>query len=310
MSITQDDVTRAHKRIITRIRRTPVLEAEAEAFGTAKRVSLKLELFQHAGSFKARGAFNNLLSRDVGEGGVAAASGGNHGLAVALAAKKLAIPARIFVPEVSSPVKVAAIRDLGIDVEIGGAAYADAFEACERYREKTGAIGIHAYDQFETIAGQGTAALEWERQAPDLDTVLVAVGGGGLISGVAAWYDKRVKVIAVEPERAPALHAAMSAGQPVPVEVSGVAVDSLGAKSIGTMNFDICKQQVAASLLVSDEAIKAAQQSLWRQFRIAAEPGGATALAALISGIYTPAADERVGVLVCGGNVDPATLTG
>ncbi|MGE0845725.1 MAG: threonine/serine dehydratase [Flavobacteriaceae bacterium] len=307
-TVTADDIRAAYRRITTRIRRTPVLEAEGAAFGAARPVSLKLELFQHAGSFKARGAFNNLLSRDIGPAGVAAASGGNHGIAVALAARALSIPARIFVPEISSPAKVARLRSLGADVVVTGAAYADALAACEAWRAQTGAEGVHAFATPQTVAGQGTLAIEWERQAPDLDTLLVAVGGGGLIAGVAAHYAGRARVIAVEPERAPSLHAALAAGRPVDVEVGGVAADALGARSVGELNFAICREHVAASLLVPDAAIGDAQAALWRDFRIAAEPGGATALAALAAGVYKPGPEERVGVLVCGGNVDPATL--
>ena len=271
-------------------------------------MSLKLELFQHAGSFKPRGAFNNLLSQEVPAAGVAAASGGNHGAAVAYAARQLGHPADIFVPEISSPAKIAKIRAAGARLHVGGARYADALAACEAHQQQSGAIGIHAYDAFETVAGQGTLGLEWEEQVPDLDSVLIAVGGGGLISGVAAWFSGRAKVIAVEPQGSRALHAALEADAPVDVSVESLAADSLGARSIGQLNFEICSEHVAQSLLVEDSAIEAAMAWLWHRMQVAAEPGGATALAAVLSGVYRPEPGERVGILVCGGNVAPETL--
>jgi threonine dehydratase len=303
-----DDIEAAYARILGRVRRTPVMDVEAAAFETPEPLSLKLELFQHSGSFKARGAFNNLLSCDVPAAGVAAASGGNHGAAVAYAAQALGLPAHIFVPEISSPVKIERIRDFGADVLVEGAAYADALERCETFMAKNGAIGIHAYDAAATIAGQGTTALEWQQQEPGIDTVLVAVGGGGLISGVAAWHQGRVKVVGVEPETSCALHAALAAGAPVDVTVVGLAADSLGARSVGGLNFGICKAHVDHVALVPDTAIAEAQRGLWNRLRIASEPGGATALAALLSGAYRPEPGERVGVLVCGGNVDLSKL--
>jgi len=301
--ITPKDIEAAYDRIAGRVRRTPVMDVEAEAFSTAGPVNLKLELFQHAGSFKARGAFNNLLSRAVPAAGVAAASGGNHGAAVACAAHALGVPAHIFVPEISSPVKIDRIRSFGADVLVEGARYADALERCEAFMAQRGAIGVHAYDAPETIAGQGTVGLEWQAQTPDLDTVLVAVGGGGLISGIAAWFQGRVKVVGVEPETSCALHAALAAGRPVDVDVSGLAADSLGARSAGTLNYAICADHVDHVALVPDRAIEEAQRTLWERLRVAAEPGGAAAVAALLCGAYRPAAGERVGVLVCGGNV-------
>jgi threonine dehydratase len=267
-------------------------------------VSLKLEFLQHAGSFKSRGAFNTLLSMPIGPAGVAAASGGNHGAAVAYAAKRLGVKARIFVPEISSPAKVAVIRSHGAEVVIGGARYADAQDACDRYVAEAGALRVHPFAAESTIVGQGTAALEWEEDGPPLDTVLVAVGGGGLISGIANWWAGRVKVVGVEPEGSRALHAALESGRPVDVDVESVAADSLGARNVGELVYSLCRETVDCVALVSDEAIRAAQSRLWRDWRMATEPGGAAALAALTSGAYRPAPGERVGVLLCGANVD------
>ena len=308
MSISREDVRRAHARIVTRIRRTPVLEAEPAAFGTQRPVSLKLDFLQHGGSFKTRGAFNSLLSQPIGDAGVIAASGGNHGVSVAVAAEALGVKATIFVPEIASPAKIEAIREHGADLVVTGANYGDAAAACDLYRQTSDALFIHPFDQPATIAGQGTVGVEWERQAPDLDTILLAVGGGGLAAGMAAQYDGSVRIIGVEPERAPTLHAALARGGPVDVEVGGIAADSLGARRIGDLCFDICKRLLAGHVLVSDDAIASAQRLLWRRFRIAVEPGGAAALAALLSGVYMPGHNERVGVLLCGGNVDLATL--
>ena len=306
--VSRDDVAQAARRIEGHIRRTPVIESGAGTFGLAASLTLKLEELQHSGSFKARGAFNTLLSSDVPAGGVAAASGGNHGAAVAYAARALGHRADIFVPETSSPAKIERIRSYGATLHVGGARYADAAEACARHRETSGAMDIHAYDAPGTIAGQGTVALEWLEQAPDLDTVLIAVGGGGLISGCALWLSDKVKVVAVEPEGSCALHAALAAGHPVDVSVESVAADSLGAKRCGDLVHRICATRVSESVLVSDDAILEAQARLWNEMQVAAEPGGATALAALVGGAYRPASGERVGVLVCGGNVDPRTL--
>lgn len=303
-----EGIEAAWARIRPHVRETPVIEVEAGAFANREPIVLKLELMQHTGSFKPRGAFNNLLSMAVPEAGVVAASGGNHGAAVAYAAMRLGVPANIFVPEIASPVKIARIRAYGAKVHVGGARYADALAASERFIARTGAAAVHAYDQPGTLQGQGTVALEWERQVQDLDSVLVAVGGGGLIGGIAAWLGGRVKLVAVEPETSCALHAALRAGQPVDVEVSGVAADSLGARSVGRLMFPIAQGYVARSVLVSDEAIVEAQRALWERLRVVAEPGGAAALAALLSGAYRPEAGERVGVLLCGGNADLAAL--
>jgi threonine dehydratase len=314
LSVTAPDIREAHRRIAAHVRRTPLLSADAGGFGEAL-LTFKLELLQHAGSFKARGAFHNLLSRPVPAAGVTAASGGNHGVAVALASQKLGHPARIFVPEIASPVKIAAIGAHGAEVVVGGARYADAQAACDRHAASSAALLVHPFDGAVTVAGAGTVALEWEEDQArlgfsPLDTVLVAVGGGGLIGGVAAWWRGRVKVVGVEPEGSRCLHAALSAGRPVDVPVESIAADSLGARRAGELAFAIAREAVSEVALVPDEAIRAAQRELWARYRIAAEPGGATALAALIAGAYRPRAGEHVGVLLCGGNVEPATLAG
>ena len=298
----------AYARIANHVRETPVMTLPASMTGEGFDLALKLELFLHTGSFKPRGAFNNLLSRAVGEAGVVAASGGNHGAAVAFAARALGIPANIFVPAISDPVKIDRIRSYGATLHVGGDRYADALARSVELREKTGAIDVHAYDADETIAGQGTVGLEWSRQTPGLDTVLVAVGGGGLISGIAAWFGREVRVIGVEPSGSRALHAALEAGGPVDVPVKSVAADSLGAANVGQRVHDICARNLDRVLLVEDEAIVAAQKRLWSDFRIAAEPGGATAISALWSGAYKPEPGETLGVLVCGGNVDLTKL--
>jgi threonine dehydratase len=274
---------------------------------------LKLEFLQHAGSFKARGAFNTLLSTPIGAAGVAAASGGNHGAAVAFAARARGVRATIFVPEIASPSKIEVIRACGADVRIGGARYADALAACNDFVANTGALSIHAYDSAATIAGQGTLALEWDAQAADqapLDTVLVAVGGGGLIAGLAAWWRGRARVVGVEPEGSRALHAALAAGHPVDVDVQSIAADSLGARRVGDLVLPIAAAAVDRVVLVADDAIRAAQALAWQRLRVVLEPGGAAALAALTSRVYQPAPGERVGVLLCGANVDLASLTG
>ncbi len=319
MPITRAAIEAAHARIAPHVRRTPVWTLP-HAFGHDGPVSLKLEFLQHAGSFKTRGAFNTLLLHPAPAAGVAAASGGNHGAAVAYAAKRLGVPARIFVPEISSPAKIAVIRSHGAEVVIGGARYADAQAACDLHVAETGALRIHPFDAEATMTGQGTVALEWEQDAPAgkegpagqdgpaLDTVLVAVGGGGLISGIASWWAGRVKVVGVEPEGSRALHAALEAGGPVDVSVDSVAADSLGARNTGDLVYSVCSQAVDHVALVTDEAIRDAQRLLWRDWRMAAEPGGAAALAALISGAYKPQAGERVGVLLCGANVELGRL--
>jgi threonine dehydratase len=286
------------------IRRTPVIEVEGADLGLdGARLSLKLELMQHAGSFKARGAFTNLLTREVPAAGVVAASGGNHGAAVAFAAMRLGKPATIFVPTVAAPAKIERIRDYGARLVVTGERYADSLEASERFLAESGAMAIHAYEQVETLLGQGTLAMELEEQAPRLDTLLVAVGGGGLIGGIAAWYAGRIRIVAVEPEAAPTLAMAMEAGRPVDAPAGGIAADSLAPKRVGEMMFPLARAFVERVALVPDEAIVEAQKMLWNALRIAAEPGGAAALAALVAGRYQPRRGERVGVLVCGGNI-------
>jgi len=310
--IARADIGAAYSRIAPYVRRTPLLEA-ASPTGQGGAISLKLEFLQHTGSFKPRGAFNNLLTRPTPPIGCATASGGNHGAAVAFAAAHLGVKARIFVPEIAAPVKVAKIRRYGAEVVVRGATYFDALALCEAYVRESGALSIHAYDSFETIAGQGTAALEWEEDlmkmgAPALDTVLVAVGGGGLIAGVAAWFAGKVKIVGVEPEGSRALGTALEAGRPIDVEVNSIAADSLGARRVGDRVYAIAQQAVSTCVLVRDEAIREAQLKLWRDFCIVAEPGGAAAYAALASGAYRPEPGERVGVLLCGANADLAAL--
>ncbi len=308
LPVTQKSIRAAYARINPHIRVTPVLDLPAGAFGLAQPLSLKLELFQHAGSFKPRGAFNTLTSVSMPKAGVAAASGGNHGAAVAYAAQKMQQKARIFVPEISSPAKIAKIREFGADVVVQGQRYNDALELCEAFQRASGAYGIHAFDAWPTIEGQGTVGLEWEKQAKGLDTVLVASGGGGLISGMAIWFGRRVKVVGVEPEGSDALFSALKAGHPVDVSVDSIAADSLGAKNVGDKVHAACAAHLDSVVLVPDDAIRLAMKKLWSDMRIAAEPGGACALAALLCGAYKPARGERVGVLVCGGNVDLARL--
>jgi threonine dehydratase len=289
--------------IAPHIRRTPVIEIDGADIDLAgRKITLKLELLQHSGSFKARGAFTNLMTRKVPAAGIAAASGGNHGAAVAYAAMRRGVPARIFVPSISSPAKINRIRDYGADLVVGGELYADALAACEAFVAQSGAMSIHAFEQIETLLGQGTIGLELDEQAPDLDTLLVAVGGGGHIGGIAAWYAGRIRVIGVEPELAPTLSKALAAGRPVDAEAGGIAADSLAPRQVGEHAFAIASRYVERVVLVPDEAIRAAQETLWRLLRIVAEPGGAAAFSALISGRYQPGPRERVGVMVCGGN--------
>jgi threonine dehydratase len=285
------------------IRRTPVMEVEGVDFGLdGTPLVLKLELMQHAGSFKARGAFTNLLMRQVPAAGVVAASGGNHGAAVAFAAMRLGRAATIFVPTVSAPAKMERIRGYGARLVVAGDRYADSLAASERFTAESGAMAIHAYEQVETLLGQGTLGLELERQAPQIDTLLVAVGGGGLIGGIAAWYAGRIRIVGVEPEAAPTLSMALEAGRPVDAPAGGIAADSLAPRRVGEMMFPLAQAYVDRVVLVPDEAILQAQDALWNTLRIAAEPGGSAALAALLSRRYQPRPGERIGVLVCGGN--------
>ncbi|MGP3930918.1 serine/threonine dehydratase [Nonomuraea sp. KM88] len=308
-TVAHEQVLAAARRIGGLALRTPVLEISPGLF-------FKLELLQHSGSFKVRGAFNRILSAgELPAGGVIAASGGNHGLAVAYAARELGVRAEIFVPEVTSPVKVAGLEALGAHITQTGAIYAEAAEAAAKGAAETGALAVHAYDQPEVIAGQGTTGLEIVEQTGGVDTVVVAVGGGGFAAGVtlgtastAGGSGAGPRIVAVEPERIPTLAAALRAGRPVPVEVSGVGADALGASKIGGLAFEILSGPRVESALVTDEAILAARRTLWQRHRIAAEPAGAAAYAALLSGVYTPSPGERVGVVVCGSNTDPATL--
>ena len=296
------EIERVREVIRPYVRVTPVVTVSGGDFGLAGfPITLKLELLQHSGSFKARGAFANLLMRKIPEVGVAAASGGNHGAAVAYAAMKLGTRAKIFVPTVSSPAKIARISAYGADLDIVGERYADALAASTTWVERTGALPVHAFDQLETLLGQGTLGMELSEQAP-LDTVLVSVGGGGLIGGIAAWYAGQTRVIGVEPESAPTLTEALKAGRPVDAPAGGLAADSLAPRKVGELMFPIARAHVAKVLLVSDDAIRRAQDALWSAVRIVAEPGGAAAFAALLSGAYTPSAGERLGVVVSGGN--------
>ena len=301
--ISTNQILSTYQIIRPHIRRTPIVEVDGADFGVeTARVTLKLESLQHAGSFKARGAFTNLLTRSVPAAGVVAASGGNHGAAVAFAAMKRNVPAKIFVPTVASSAKIQQISAYGAQLLISGERYADALAASEACVAQSGAMPIHAFDQEETLLGQGTVALELEEQASDITTLLVAVGGGGLIAGIAAWYQGRIKVIGVEPELAPTLTRALAAGQPVDAEAGGIAADSLAPKRVGELMFPIAQAYVNRVVLVPDDAIRRAQESLWSVLRIVTEPGGAAAFAALLSRQYRPERGERVGVLLCGGN--------
>ena len=296
-------IEQTHSLIRRHIRLTPVMELTGADFGLpAFPLTLKLELFQHAGSFKTRGAFTNLLTRAIPAAGVVAASGGNHGAAVAYAAMRLGVPAHIFVPTVSSPAKISRIRGYGADLVVGGERYADALAASQAFAARSGALAVHAFDQEETLLGQGTIGLELARQAPDLDTLLVAVGGGGLIGGIAAWCAGTPRVIGVEPESAPTLTEALAAGKPVDAAAGGIAADSLAPRRVGELMFPIARAHIARVVLVPDAAIRRAQEALWEGLRLVAEPGGAAAFSALLAGAYVPAPGERVGVLVSGGN--------
>lgn len=308
MLVTAAAIEAAYDRITPHIRVTPTLQLKAGDLGLPVGASLKLEVLQHSGSFKARGAFNTLLGNDVPAAGVAAASGGNHGAAVAYAARSLDIPARIFVPALSTPFKKAKIRSYGAELVIAGATYAEAHEACISYLEQTGAIDIHAYEAPETVIGQGTLGLEWEAQTRSLDTLLIAVGGGGLISGIATWFAGKTRVIGVETEGCQTMTAALAAGAPVDVKVSGAATDSLGVRRTSGLNHAICARSVERIVLVSDEDVIEAQRRLWKGLQLLAEPGGAAALAALLCGRYVPQRGERVGILLSGGNADPSLI--
>jgi threonine dehydratase len=304
----RERITTVRRIIRPYVRQTPVLHTPAADFGLdpSVSISLKLEQLQHTGSFKVRGAFANLLTQEVPSVGVVAASGGNHGAAVAFAAMRLGLPARIFIPTVASPVKVRQIRDYGAELVIEGERYADALAASERWVAASGALPVHAYDQLGTLLGTGTLGAELEEQIPDVDTLLIAVGGGGLIGGTAAWFGgcegKKVRIIGVEPELAPTLTKALAAGRPVDADAGGIAADSLAPRRVGELTFALAQRHLDRVLLVSDQVIRHAQQALWRVARVVAEPGGAAAFGALLSGGYQPRPDERVGIVVCGGN--------
>jgi threonine dehydratase len=314
--ISGDDIVRCYETIQPYIRLTPVVqvdlsdldEASSGGLGAAGPVWLKLELLQCAGSFKARGAFTNLLLRDVPAAGVVAASGGNHGVAVAYAASRRGVPAKIFVPTVSAPAKIERIRELGADLVVTGERYADALAAAEDWVRSSGAMSVHAYDQRETILGQGTLALELSGQVSDLDTVLVPVGGGGLISGVASWFAGTVRVVGVEPDGAPTLTYARAEGRPVDAPAGSVAADALAPRQVGELVFPITQAYVDDVLLVDDASILAAQRALWRALRIAAEPAACVGVAALLSGGYKPAPGENVAVVISGSNMSPSQL--
>lgn len=306
--ISRTEIQDAGRRIATHVRRTPVLALEEKAFGIDARIFFKLECLQHTGSFKPRGAFNCILSSKIEEAGVIAASGGNHGAAVAYAAHKLGHRAEIFVPVITPKNKVDRLKQYCAAINITGNSYSEALAASKERALETGALAVHAYDDARVLAGQGTLGMELEEQVRGLDSVLIAVGGGGLIGGMAAWYQERVRVIAIEPERAPTLHKSLAAGQVVDVDTGGVAADSLGARRVGELMFPIAQRFVTQSLLVSDERITEAQRALWQHLRLIAEPGGATAFAALLSGVYKPRPGERVGVVLCGSNAELSTF--
>jgi threonine dehydratase len=297
-------ISEAGTQIAGHVRRTPVMSVDVGG----REVALKLEQMQHTGSFKTRGAFNTLLQIDVPEAGIVAASGGNHGAAVAHAAATLGYPARIYVPEIAGPAKIALIRAQGADLQVVPGAYAEAAGRAAEWQAATGAAQVHPYDAETTVAGQGTLMAEWEDQGLEADTVLIAVGGGGLIAGALGWLGGARKVVAVEPETSCALHAALQTGAPRDVEVSGIAANALGAKRIGDICFGLARESGVQSVLVPDDAIREAQALLWRELRQLVEPAGATVLAALICGAYVPTAGERVAALVCGGNIAPDPL--
>jgi threonine dehydratase len=309
-ALTRAEIEAAYGVIAPRIRRTPAIETSAADFGLPPgRLTFKLELLQVAGVFKARGAFANLLLREVPAAGVVAASGGNHGAAVAYAARQVGVRARVFVPTIASPAKVERIRSYGADLCITGDVYDDALAESRAWAVQSGALPIHAFDQRETLLGQGTVGLELSQQAPDLDTLLVPVGGGGLIGGIAAWYEGNLRIVGVEPAESPTLTAALEAGRPVDAPVGGIAADSLGPRRVGELTFPIAQRYVDRVVLIDDPDIRRAQSALWSAIRIAAEPGGAAAFAALLSGAYVPSAGERVGVMVSGGNSSAESLS-
>jgi len=303
LNVEPNSIAATHELIKPYIRLTPTIDVNGDDFGLPPcRITLKLEHLQHAGAFKTRGAFANLLMREVPPAGVVAASGGNHGAAVAYAAMRRGVRARIFVPTISSPAKIARIRSYGAELTVIGDRYADALEASEEWAKTSGAMKIHAYDDVHTLLGQGTVGRELEMQAADLTTVLVAVGGGGLIGGIASWYRGKTRVIAVEPEGAPTLHEAFKAGRPVDAPAGSIASDSLAPRQVGQLVFPIAKAYVDRVVLVTDDAIRNAQKALWEKVRLVAEPGGSAAFSALLSGAYQPQPNEHVGIVISGAN--------
>jgi threonine dehydratase len=306
-TLTPAAVAAVDERIRPYVRRTPVIEIDRADFGLpAGPLTIKLEQLQHSGSFKVRGAFANLLLRDIPAAGVAAASGGNHGAAVAYAAGVLGVPARIFVPEVSSAAKVSRIRSYGADLVIEGATYSDALAVCQRWVAASGAMPVHAFNETETVLGAGTVGLELRQQAPHATTILAGIGGGGLLSGIATACDSGetagVRVVGVEPEGAPTMTEALAAGRPVDAATGSVAVDSLAPRQVGELTFGVVSRRAHAVVLVSDEAIGQAQRALWEKLRVVGEPGGCAALAALLSGRYVPGPGENVAVVISGAN--------
>jgi threonine dehydratase len=310
--ISRDDIRRCYDTIRPYIRRTPVVQVDLseldESAAALPVATLKLEQVQCGGSFKARGAFTNLLLREVPPAGVVAASGGNHGVAVAYAARRCGVPAKIFVPTVSAPAKVERIRQLGADLVVTGERYADALAAAQDWVASSGAMSVHAYDQRETILGQGTLALELAEQVSDLGTVLVPVGGGGLIAGIASWFAGTARVVGVEPDGAPTLTYARAEGRPADAPAGSVAADALAPRQVGELVFPITESYVDDVVLVDDESILAAQRALWQAFRIAAEPAASVGIAALLAGAYKPAPGEHVTVVISGANMSPSQL--
>lgn len=305
----RDDIGAARERIAGYVRTTPVLHAGPGLFESDTDLIFKLELLQHTGSFKPRGAFSKMLVADVPEQGVIAASGGNFGLAVAYAARVLGHRAQIFVPSTSPVAKIDRVRAQGVDVKVIEGYYDDASAAARTQTDETGACWMHPFDQLEVVAGQGTIGMEIAEQVPEVDTVLVAVGGGGLIAGIASWFRGDVRVVGVEPQNSSCMHAALEAGRPVDTEVGGVAADSLGPRRVGEIAFKVAQRYVDRVVLVSDDAIRQAQIAIWQQIQLIAEPGGAAVLAALTSGAYRPEPGERVVLLLCGANTDPSSIT-
>jgi threonine dehydratase len=310
MDLAPEAIDKTYDLLRPYVRRTPVITVDRADFGLPPGpLVLKLEFLQHSGSFKARGAFANLLIGSVPASGVVAASGGNHGAAVAYAARALGVPARIYVPTVSSPAKIERIRGYGAELVVTGAAYSEALAASEEWLAESGALAVHAFDQPGTMLGTGTVATELLAQAPEATVVLAAVGGGGLLAGIAARYAGGVTVVAVEPEGAPTLHDALRAGRPVDAAVGSVAVDSLAPRRIGERTFPVLRQFVDRVVLVDDDAIRDAQRRLWETLRVVAEPGGCTALAALLAGRYEPGPDDVPVVVVSGANTTAVTFT-